>query len=1744
MQIRRDKYTLGKSETVEITNKISDIKADIKLDSNNNEVNIGSSISGTIVDTFNNPIQNAIVKLMNNRLEPLANVRTDINGKYVINIVPSSSIYTVLAIASGKILNQSPSFSLMTGESKLINFTLSNDPNALFGAISGFLTDNNNNIISGAIISLYKITNNSSDLSAITYSDNQGNFIFSELLPSNYKIVISTLSYHPSEEIITLESGKIYSTKKILLINETLSDGSISGIITDKLNIAIADADVILYKLENNNSQTPVAFTKTNSSGIYSFANVPFGSYMIKSNATQSLDLKTPISPMVSITSTLQLGTYNLSTGFLENGAMVDYSTGLVTYIGGKNNGAVVLPISVANGGLYTLAIQYICGDFNKPLKIEINDKDTGNEYLFPITPGTSINAIKTFDILVTLNSGNNIVKFYGNGIDAAPDLQSVTVILNQTQETSIFATEPSMNSNYNVAMGELSGNAKINEVTGFITGLGGTKDGSSTVTVNEVDAGIYYLSVRYLSTANNLKLKVDVNDDKKGNVYMPPTTKSTNVSDALIFTFPVILKDNTNTIKFHGDGKSLSPDLEEFLLQIPPITSNLANGVLENDAKIDTKTNFVEGIGGPTDGSSTVTANLSTAGQYNLIFQYLSLTNNTPLKVSINAINSTTIFTLPSTETMNISDAKTFTIPVTLKSGNNSIKFHGNGKSISATLGSFVLSFNTTKTSTLPKTPTVPQDSYSLTNAGLEGPSVLDNQSGLVNWIGGKGNGICTMKVMVDTTGDYVLRINYRGTNRPLKLEIPEVKTSTIYNINGPYIGTFSTLIPLDKGINTLKFSGVDESYAPDLGDFTINLNLSSTYPLSNGLLSENAKVLPSGAIGNLGGFSDESLIISYFAMNTGSYNLILTVDGYNGRSLLLDIDGKNTGTIYNIPSSNNKPPTTYTIPIFLDDGENSFTFHGDGTNPAPDIYTVDCKLVSAIPKDHIFRIASGTLADGAQINPDSNLVEGLGGMNNGSVTLTVVINETATYDLMLNYIEPYVDSPLKIDVNGTYLGTYTLPITDFAVESDPEIFTITIPFNKGENTIKFYGNGYDEVSILESFELIKSAPVVETIPKGTYYAKDGMLSSNAKVDSVSDFFVTGLGGSKDDSVTLKVNVEESDDYNLYIQYITRDDNNQTLTIDINNTPTGLPYKVIPTNGITIKDSKFFGIPITLKAGENTIKIHGDGKTMAPDIGQVTISKIPITLTYDIADGLLENLARLNNTTKFVENLGGDNNGSSTIKVNTQVAGTHYITFDYISTSNSNIKVDVNGVNTGASYKLSPTTGTLPSTAKNFTFKADLKSGKNTIKFYGDGKNLAPSLGPAIISSTKLIKTYNVSQGLLLDGASKYGNGDFVSLIGGQSNGSSTVNVNVTLAGVYDIVFKYISPIIERPVRIEVNDINDDEIYLPPLTEDWDVANAKTFTIPHYLNAGKNTIKFEGNGSSLAPIIGEFYLSLSNDKPMVYNISNGTLSGSAMVNKNTMLVENIGGEENGTASLKLNVKTAGWYNLIVQYVSVYDESNLLVDINKVPINQKFIFPLTLNWSLANIDTFIIKANLKIGDNTIKFYGDGKNPSPMLGTITLNLITNQANPLPPNVYDIAAGELKDGALIDSETGFVYNLGTPKGYIPVTTIPNGATLPTRITIDASVTVTVTTESEGIYSIILDYISPDSNPFTIDINDENIGYIFMSRESFNLEQMEFTAHLQKGTNTIKIHGTQNDPCPAFGKLYLQLLKSKMV
>lgn len=290
--IKHDIYILGQSEKKQIKSVGEEIRLDLKLEPQ--PLNNTGKVTGTVTNSSGNPIPNALVKVMSDSYEPLLHAITSTDGTYTLDNIPAGTGYNIFAIASGMSLKQGVSFSMVSGQVLTKNFSLTNDPASQLGIIAGDLIDSSNSTpIGGAVISLYLVNPDSTEiLQSITYTNSYGQFVFRELEIGDYSIRVSKLGYIGTSSTADISSsGQIVPSLISLIQNPNASRGTVSGIITDNNNQPINEADVVLYEVNEDNSLTAIAFTKTNTAGVYLFINVPQGNYKVKSNQTEDITI-------------------------------------------------------------------------------------------------------------------------------------------------------------------------------------------------------------------------------------------------------------------------------------------------------------------------------------------------------------------------------------------------------------------------------------------------------------------------------------------------------------------------------------------------------------------------------------------------------------------------------------------------------------------------------------------------------------------------------------------------------------------------------------------------------------------------------------------------------------------------------------------------------------------------------------------------------------------------------------------------------------------------------------------------------------------------------------------------------------------------------------------------------------------------------------------------------------------------------------------------------------------------------------------------------------------------------------------------------------------------------------------------------------------------------------------------------------------------------------------------------------
>ncbi|MGL5245373.1 MAG: hypothetical protein ACRC7R_09395, partial [Sarcina sp.] len=565
-----------------------------------------------------------------------------------------------------------------------------------------------------------------------------------------------------------------------------------------------------------------------------------------------------------------------------------------------------------------------------------------------------------------------------------------------------------------------------------------------------------------------------------------------------------------------------------------------------------------------------------------------------------------------------------------------------------------------------------------------------------------------------------------------------------------------------------------------------------------------------------------------------------------------------------------------TITIPLTLKEGGNKLTIQGILTGDAsPDMGEFSVKEISSntlpmvtssgayvegmlppiiidgvtgITKD-VYEAGKGVFAGGGRINDGSVFAGWLGGPTDGSVTLNVRVKEEGFYNFEFEYIAADSDRPLKIDVNGIdSKKIYNPPKTNGWLDSQFSVFKVKLYLNLDgfvENKIKFHGDGTNYAPSINKVYVYKEDITKDTVL--TYDIFKGDLSGEAKVDGV---YASYIGGPQNGEVVVKTEIPKSGSYKLTLDYR---NSSRPFKIDVNGVNTGTVYFF---TGPYIGS---FSTMIDLNVGVNSIKFYGNGSDYAPDLSKLYLKfsmasvKLPNEINYpapvnnyEATQGEFEGSATITLDGKIVGGLGGPKDGATTITANIEKSGYYEIKVKYISPDSRVFKVAINGVETGVIYR-TQTTGTTLQEAKIFNFGAILKAGDNKIKFHGDGTTNAPSFGtiainriastfPQIYSTIETITgnslVLNAAKGQLAGNAKLDEGIEFAGWLGGPTDGSVTLTVNVDKAGVYNMFIQYISSDTDRPLVVDVNGVTDKTIYKTPRTDGWTIEYAKIFII------------------------------------------------------------------------------------------------------------------------------------------------------------------------------------------------------------------------------------------------------------------------------------------------------------------------
>ncbi|MGL5245040.1 MAG: hypothetical protein ACRC7R_07715, partial [Sarcina sp.] len=361
--------------------------------------------------------------------------------------------------------------------------------------------------------------------------------------------------------------------------------------------------------------------------------------------------------------------------------------------------------------------------------------------------------------------------------------------------------------------------------------------------------------------------------------------------------------------------------------------------------------------------------------------------------------------------------------------------------------------------------------------------------------------------------------------------LTIVHMDSSTKLNLLGSVI---NAPLDLSKGFNNIDLSTVYFYITPlgiqyeinKVASSSIAITVPTTSTLVEGLLQNGAQVLSTGAVTNIGGTTDGSVIVNYVAQQAGRHALSVIVED-SKNPLTIDVNGINTGVIYNVGGISASAITVNTIVVSvtipLNSGNNVIKFHGDGSSPGPDLFTTKVNTIPKLLPKGSYNVADGIFTGSTRLNTVGDMATYIGGPMNGTSSINVNTDLTAQYNLAIKYNNGL--NPFEIEVNGVNTGKVYTPNSNQGTFTLPE----PINLNVGSNIIKFKGNGINSApdfgifSISVNVNKPSTLPIVPTIPTYSYNVSKGLLQGGAILD-VTNNLATYLGGPTDGSSTVGV--------------------------------------------------------------------------------------------------------------------------------------------------------------------------------------------------------------------------------------------------------------------------------------------------------------------------------------------------------------------------------------------------------------------------------------------------------------------------------------------------------------------------------------------------------------------------------------------------------------------------------------------
>jgi hypothetical protein len=274
MSSRKEEYLLGRSSQFTLTTA-GENQTNLTLASN---PTLNYQAIFTTVTAGTTPIYNALVQILTSSGDPVDSQFTNALGQSA-SIQLANGVYQVVAAAPGY-LTSAPVTANLTGAACVaVSISLTADPRTTLNTLYGLVLDQ----VSGSRLTntTVTLTDSLSQIVASTLTNSEGQYLLYEISNGSYTLSASRSGYQAPIPIAVTVTGSQIAQTNISLSPETITEGTVQGLITDQSGAFLAGACVGLYSVVDS-TETLVQTTFSNDNGFYLFGNVAAGSYLVK----------------------------------------------------------------------------------------------------------------------------------------------------------------------------------------------------------------------------------------------------------------------------------------------------------------------------------------------------------------------------------------------------------------------------------------------------------------------------------------------------------------------------------------------------------------------------------------------------------------------------------------------------------------------------------------------------------------------------------------------------------------------------------------------------------------------------------------------------------------------------------------------------------------------------------------------------------------------------------------------------------------------------------------------------------------------------------------------------------------------------------------------------------------------------------------------------------------------------------------------------------------------------------------------------------------------------------------------------------------------------------------------------------------------------------------------------------------------------------------------------------------------